>query len=202
MGCNSCYEDFLCKCVPYDSVVTINTSVPDGDYMVRLTDTNGNKFDATAEKVTDGVSFNVHDFPDGFISGPGNEFTLEVFKVDAPGSCTPITIPMVSFVNCIKVNIIGGSVDKSSIGCTLECSPTTSNQSALVTFTDQDEVDIPWAPFLTNYGNNPLIQVYHQVSPGVYQLANVSIQTNYVDNVLDNIVVLNAGPATGYVVIS
>lgn len=202
MGCSTCYEDFLCKCIPYNSNVVINTSVPDGDYTVRLTDSQGNKFDAEATKVAAGLEFSVTGFPDGFFSAQESKFTLEVFRTDVTGSCAPVRIPMVSFVECIGISVVGGSIDKSEIGCTLECAPTVAGQAALVTFTNQSTINIPWAPFLAVYGNNPNIQVYHLVSGSTYQLANVSIQTNYVNGVLDSIVIDNGGSATGYVSIS
>jgi hypothetical protein len=202
MACNNCYEDFLCKCTPYNSAVVINTSIEDGDYIVRLTDSNGNMFDADAVKVEAGLEFNVAAFPEGFFSGQGNQFNLEVFRTDITGKCASVKIPMVSYVDCITISVKGGSIDKSEIGCVLSCMPSAAQQSALVTFEDQETVTIPWAGYLATYGNNPLIQVYHLVSPDVYQLASISIQTNYINGVLDNIVIDNGGSASGYVVIS
>jgi hypothetical protein len=202
MACNNCYEDFLCKCTPYSSAVSINTSVVQGQYFIRLIDVQGNKFDVDADWSAQSLEFQVSDFPDGYFSGAGSQFTLEVYRNDNVGFCAPVKIPLVRYYDCISVSITGGTSDKSTIGCGYDCAPSTSNQSSLVTFTDQTQVTISWAPFLGTYGNNPLIQVFHLVSPGIYQLADVAVQTSFIDGVLDSILIDNGGSATGYVVIS
>lgn len=115
MGCTSCYEDWLCKCLPYDSTITINTNLPVGNYKVVITDHAGNKFQ-TDVSVYDQGSFelNIADFPEGLFSGPGNTVKIEVMAADG---CTPIKIPILSEYDCIEAEIKGGTMDKSNIGC-------------------------------------------------------------------------------------
>lgn len=117
MSCKTCFEDWICKCLPYDSTITINSPLPLGNYVVVVTDHFQNKY-SVAVSIYDQGSFeiNIADFPDGFWSEHGGIKTIEVMESDG---CTPIKIPMMSEYSCLEVTIVGGTMDKSTIGCEL-----------------------------------------------------------------------------------
>lgn len=117
MSCKCCFEDWLCKCTPYDSVLTINTFVPDGEYSVTVTDHSGNKFEAQAIRTGSGaLEINISDFPDGLFTAPGNVVKIEFFNVTAEG-CYSLKLPLVKYYDCIEIETSGGNATKEEIGC-------------------------------------------------------------------------------------
>lgn len=117
MSCKTCFEDWLCKCLPYDSDITINANLAIGNYVVVVTDKFGNKY-STLVAVYDQGSFtlSIADFPEGLFSEFGGKVKIEVMLTDG---CTPIKIPLLSEYDCIEVEIHGGTMDKSTVGCEL-----------------------------------------------------------------------------------
>jgi hypothetical protein len=117
MPCNTCFEDWICKCVPYGSDITIHSPLPLGSYVAVLTDHFGNKY-STDFTVYDIGSFSIStaDFPDGFFSEHCGMKKLEVMQA---GGCTPVKIPILSEYECIDIEVKGGTMDKSTIGCPL-----------------------------------------------------------------------------------
>lgn len=198
MACSECFEDWICKCLPYDSTITVNAVLPVGNYTVVITDKFNNKFSSSIGVYDQGsFELNVADFPEGFFTQYSGEFKMEI----QDGNCRPIKFKMAKEYDCVNFGVVGGTFEKSNIGCDFECVPS-AVQSALIPFEDQASVSIPWGPYLGNYGNNPVVQVYHLTSPGVYQLVDVSIEQIYTDGVLSQVVINNAGIATGYVIVS
>lgn len=117
MSCNTCFDDWLCKCIPYDSILTIHTVVPDGEYTVRVTDSAGSKFDAQATRNGSGaLEINISDFPDGLFTAPGNVVKIEFFESTNEG-CITLKLPLVRYYDCITIETSGGNVNKEEIGC-------------------------------------------------------------------------------------
>lgn len=200
MSCITCFEDYLAKC---PDVINVFAQLPVLAPYENYTWTIRDKFDQiySGSFITDEDGFwqiPVEDLPDGLLTSFSGEFLLQV----QDSSCKPIKFKIAQEYDCISFHIKGGTFVKDTIGCNFECQPNAASQSSLVVFEDASTVTIPWAAYLALFGNNPTIQVYHLISPGVYQLANVAIQTVYVDGVLDSVEINNAGVATGYVVIS
>lgn len=196
MSCSRCFEDWLCKCLAYDSTITVNAILPVGNYTVVFTNHFGQKYSA-AVSVYDQGSFelNVNDFPEGFFYSGDLKMEIQDTR------CKPVNFKMAQEYDCVDISVVGGTHEKNTIGCEFSCVPG-ALQSALIPFTEVATVTIPWATYLANYGNNPVVQVYHETSPDVYQLVDVSIEQIFVDGVLDEININNAGVATGYVIVS
>lgn len=117
MGCQQCFTDWVCKCVPYGSTITVHSPLPLGNYTAVLTDHFDNKY-SVPFTIYDIGSFEINtgDFPDGFFSEHGGVKKLEVLAADG---CTSIKIPMLSEYSCIEIEVKGGTMDKSEIGCPL-----------------------------------------------------------------------------------
>lgn len=199
MGCTTCFEDYIAKCPESISVFAqLPVLAPYENYTWTIRD----KFDHiySGSFITDEDGFwqiDIDDLPDGLLTSYSGQFLLQV----QDSTCKPIKFKIAQEYDCISFHIKGGTFVKDTIGCNFDCQPA-PNQSALVVFEDVASVTIPWAAYLGLFGNNPTIQVYHELSPGVYQLAEVAIQTVYEDGILQSIEIDNAGVATGYVVIS
>lgn len=119
MSCNTCYDDWLCKCTPYDSTLRINSFLPENDsYLVRVTDVHGNIYDAPGTWSGGDIDFNVNDFPDGLFSTPGVIIKIQIL-IDSSDQCSAVRIPMLKFYDCIDVLINGGNAEKSELGCEL-----------------------------------------------------------------------------------
>lgn len=115
MTCD-CFEDWVCKCIPYDSTITINANLPVGNYVAVVTDKFDNKYSVDFSVYDQGsFQLNIADFPEGLFSSIG-AIKIEVMQTDG---CTPIKIPLMTEYNCIEVSVVGGTMDKSSIGCEL-----------------------------------------------------------------------------------
>lgn len=117
MACNTCFNDWICKCVPYNDVITINTNVEAGLYEYKVTDFRGNVYQGIADRTADGkLEIPIVDFPDGFWSEYSGVKKIQIYQY---GSCNPMNIPIAMQVDCIEVEVKGGVNDKSSIGCDL-----------------------------------------------------------------------------------
>lgn len=115
MSCTNCFEDWICKCLPYDSTITINSPLPLGNYVVVVTDKFENKYSVPVS-IYDVGSFeiNIADFPEGLFSEHGGVVRIEVMAADG---CTPVKIPMTGEYDCIEIDVHGGTMGKSQVGC-------------------------------------------------------------------------------------
>jgi hypothetical protein len=115
MSCKSCFQDWLCKCLPYDSEITINANLPVGNYVVVVTDKFDAKYEAAVQVYDQGsFTLNINDFPEGIFSSPGETIKIEIMEADG---CTPIKIPMLAEYDCLEVEIKNGTMEKSNVGC-------------------------------------------------------------------------------------
>jgi hypothetical protein len=197
MNCNCCFSDWVCKC---GTDLLINTRLTPGQtYYWQVIDKFNNVHQGSVTAALDGtITIPADDLPDGFLSAYQGRFKIKILSSPV---CGGISIPLTAQYDCIEVEVKGGNSTKSSIGCETPCSAGTG-ESFMQNFTDEDEITINWAPYLDTIGNNPLIQVYHLIEGNTYQLVDVAIQQVRVNGVLQSIVVNNAGPATGYILIT
>jgi hypothetical protein len=115
MNCKTCFEDWICKCVPYSDVITINTNVEAGLYEYKITDKFGAVYQGIAERTVEGkLEIPIADFPDGFWGEFGGAKTLQIYEY---GGCNPISIPLALMVDCIDIDVRGGNAEKNTIGC-------------------------------------------------------------------------------------
>lgn len=123
MSCNKCYEDFICRCIPYEDVLTINTALPEdaAGYNYRLTDKTGAVYEGETVWHPQSLEIPVVGFPDGFFTEFSGGFKLELFK---DGYCTRVGIPLIKEYDCIEFSVVAGTSQKDSIGCQYpECEP-------------------------------------------------------------------------------
>jgi hypothetical protein len=198
MNCNCCFTDYLAKCNL--SIQVYAQLSPLTDYTWVITDKFGNKYQG--EVTTDSNGFwqiPVDELPSGMLTQYSGEFTLQVQDT----GCKPVKFKVAQEYDCINFTIKGGTYEKDTLGCNFSCTPAAGSQTQLFPFTNDDEITIPWTSgLLSAFGNSPVIQVYHLVSGTTYQLVDVAVQEVFTDGVLTSIIVLNAGPATGYILIS
>lgn len=200
MGCNSCFEDFIAKCNTAINVYAQLPALPLYDsYKWVISDKFDHQYEGSFVVDENGFwEIVVDELPEGLLTQHSGDFKLQVYD----SSCKPVKFKIAQEYDCISFNIKGGTFTKDYIGCNFDCVPTPAGQSAIVPFTDETEVTITWAPYLSLYGNNPVVQTYHESSPGVFQLVNVAIEQIFTDRVLTSININNAGVATGYIVVS
>lgn len=199
MNCNiSCFQDYLAKC---NLAIQVYAQLsPLTDYTWVITDKFGNKYQADFTTDADGFwQIQVSDLPPGMLTQYSGDFTLEVMD----SGCKPIKFKVAQEYDCINFHIKGGNYEKASLGCSFECFPAAGTQTTLVSFTDDDEITIPWTSgLLAAYGNSPVVQVFHLTAPNTYQLVDVEIQHVFTGGVLTSITVSNGGVATGYILLS
>lgn len=196
--CNCCFTDFLAKC-NLEIQVYAQLS-PLTDYRWIITDKFSKKYEGDFTTDADGFwTIPVDELPPGLLTEYSGLFTLEV----QDSGCKPIKFKIAAEYDCIDFRVKGGTYEKNTLGCDFSCSPAVGSQTALFDFVDEDEVTITWtAGLLASFGNSPVIQIYHEVAPDTYQLVSVTVQQVFTGEVLTSIIVTNAGPATGYVLIS
>lgn len=198
MSCSHCFTDYIAKC---ETEITVYAQLtPLSDYTWIITDKFGNKYQGTFTTDADGFwSIPVDELPAGLLTQYSGEFTLEV----QDSGCKPVKFKIAQEYNCIQFTVKGGTYEKDTLGCDFSCSPPVGTQTGLFDFEDEDVVTIEWTSgLLTAYGNSPHVEVYHQTGPNTYQKVDVTIQHVFTDGVLTSVVVTNAGPATGYVLVS
>lgn len=198
MNCNCCFTDYLAKCNL--SLQVYAQLAPLSDYIWVITDKFGNKYQG--EFTTDSNGFweiPVDELPAGLLTQYSGEFTLQVQDT----GCKPVKFKIAQEYDCINFTVKGGTYEKDTLGCNFSCTPAAGSQTQLFPFTDDDEITTEWTSgLLAAFGNSPVIQVYHLVSGSTYQLVDVAIQEVFTDGVLTSIIVNNAGPATGYILIA
>lgn len=197
MNCNCCFVDFIAKC-NLEIQVYAQLS-PLTDYIWVIKDKFGNLYQGEFTTDADGFwAIPVDELPGGLLTQYSGEFTLQV----QDSGCKPAKFKIAQEYDCINFNIKGGTYEKNTLGCSFECSPAVGTQTTLIPFTDDEDITITWTSgLLAAYGNSPQVQVYHLVSPNTYQLVDVTVQHVFTDEVLTSIIVSNAGPATGYILI-
>lgn len=200
MSCETCFPDFIAKC---NEAINVYAQLPAlplySSYRWVITD----KFDKQYEGsfVVDENGFweiDVDALPEGLLTEYSGNFRLQVYD----DSCKPVKFKIAQEYDCIRFSVKGGTFVKDSLGCSFSCTANPAGQSSLYPFEDDSTVSITWAPYLSRYGNTPTIQVYHEVSAGVYQLVDVQVQQVTTEGVLTSIEIDNGGVQTGYVVIS
>lgn len=198
MDCNSCFKDYLAKCNLAIQVYAQLT--PLTDYTWIITDKFGNKYQGEFTTDADGFwQIQVADLPSGMLTQYSGDFLLQV----QDSGCKPVKFKVAQEYDCIDFTIKGGTYEKDTLGCSFECAPAVGAQTTLIDFTDDGEITVTWtAGLLAAYGNSPVVQVYHLTAPNTYQLVDVEVQHVFTDGVLTSIVVNNAGPATGYILLS
>lgn len=195
-SCNCCFTDYLAKC---ETEIVINTTLtPSTTYRLVITDKFDHKYEVTVVAgLTGELTIPVEDLPAGMLTQYSGDFLLQIYD----NSCGPIKFKLLGEYDCLTFNIRGGTFVKNEIGCENVCSGAgTSN--VLIEFTDAATVSIDYSTYMDDFGNNPIVQVYHEITPGVYQLVSVAISQIRDNGILTDIDVDNAGPATGYVLIS
>lgn len=198
MNCNSCFQDYLAKC---NLAIQVYAQLsPLSDYRWIISDKFGNKYQGEFTTDADGFwTIPVDELPSGLLTQYSGEFTLQV----QDAGCKPVKFKVAAEYDCINFHIKGGNYEKDTLGCDFSCTPAVGSQTQLFPFTNDDEITIPWTSgLLTAFGNSPVVQTYHLISGTTYQLADVAIQEVFTDGVLTSIIVSNAGPATGYILIS
>lgn len=195
-SCNCCFTDYLAKC---ETEVIINTTLtPAATYRWVITDKFDNKYQGQViSDATGALTIPVEDLPAGLLTQYSGDFLLQIYD----SSCGPIKFKLLGEYDCVNFSIRGGTFVKNEIGCDNICSGAGSS-NVLIPFTDAATVSIDYSTYMDDLGNNPQIQVYHEITPGVYQLVSVAISQIRANDILTDIEVDNAGPATGYVLIS
>lgn len=198
MNCNCCFQDFIAKCNL--SLQVYAQLAPLTDFTWVIKDKFGNLYQGEFTTNSDGFwVIPVDQLPSGLLTQYSGEFSLQV----QDSGCKPVKFKIAQEYDCINFNIKGGTYEKNTIGCDFSCTPATGSQTQLFPFTNDDEITIDWTSgLLTVFGNSPVIQVYHLISGTTYQLVDVGIQEVFTDGILTSIIVSNAGPATGYILIS
>lgn len=197
MSCSDAFTDYLVQCS--ETIDVFAQLEPLTSYSWVITDKFDHKYSGLFNTDADGFwAIDVDALPPGLLTEYSGVFTLEV----QDEGCKPIKFKIAQEYSEIRFSIKAGTMEKNILGCDFSCIGRTGAQSELVTFEDLLTVELPWTTErATIYGNAPVIQVYHLLSGDTYQLASVSIQQNYVNNVLDSITVNNGGVASGYVLI-
>lgn len=115
MSCIKCFEDWICKCVPYGSAITMNSYLtPLTQYTYVITDKFDNKYSGTA--ITDAfghIEIDTADLPEGMLNEHAGNFKLEIMDE----SCKPINFIMASEYSCVEFSVKGGTLNKDEIGC-------------------------------------------------------------------------------------
>lgn len=196
-SCNCCFTDYLAKC---EEEIIINTTLtPSASYRWVVTDKFDNKYEGEVVAGLRGeLTIPVEDLPAGMLTQYSGEFTMQIYDST---SCGPIKFKLLGEYDCISFDVHGGTFVKNEIGCENECSGAGSS-NVLIPFTDAATVSIDYSAYMDDFGNNPIIQVYHEITPGVFQLVSVAIQQIRANDILTDIEVDNAGIADGYVLIS
>jgi len=198
MDCSTCFTDFIAKCNLELQVYA--QLAPLSDYTWIINDKFGNKYQGTFTSDADGFwTIPVDQLPPGLLTQYSGLFTLEV----QDSGCKPVKFKIAQEYNCIDFTIKGGTYEKNTLGCDFTCSPAVGSQTSMQSFTNVTTVSIPWtAGLVAAFGNSPSIQIYHETSPGIFQLVDVTVEQVFIAGVLQSIEVDNGGVATGYALIS
>jgi len=197
-SCACCFTDFIAKCNLELQVYAQLT--PLSDYRWIITDKFGKKYQGDFTTDADGFwVIPVDQLPAGLLTEFSGQFSLEV----QDSGCKPVKFKIAQEYDCIDFTVKGGTYEKNTLGCDFTCSPAVGTQTSMQSFTNAATVSIPWtAGLAAAFGNSPTIQIYHETSPGIFQLVDVTVEQVFIAGVLQSIEVDNGGLATGYVLIS
>lgn len=198
MSCSEVFRDFLARCPDRIRLHIIVPVLPYAGYSWIITDKFGSQYTGTLLQDDDGYFIDIDDLPAGLLNEYAGTFTLEVLRNDQ--ECKPLPFLIAKYHDKIEFHVEPGNRIKDNLGCEIDCEVAPIGGSVLYPFTDEDTVVIPWtANMITLFGSAPSVQVYHEVTEGVFQLVSVGVQ---MDSPLTQIIITNAGEATGYVIIS
>lgn len=197
-NCACCFEDYIAKCNL--EIQMYLQLAPLTGYRWVITDKFDKKYEGDFTSDANGFwVIPVSDLPSGLLTEYSGLFTIEILD----SGCRPVKFKAAQEFYCAQFTVKGGTYEKDTLGCDFSCTPAAGSQTQLFPFTNDDEITINWTSgLLAAFGNSPVIQVYHLVSGTTYQLVDVAIQEVFTDGVLTSIIVSNAGPATGYILIS
>ena len=200
MSCNNSFYDYISNCTTAIRVNALLT--PATPYQWVITDKFTNEYSGEAITNADGFfDIEISALPDGFFTPFAGEYKLEVFE----DNCRKVDFKIAKFYDEIIFSVSAGTREKDNLGCDFTC--TTSGggpgNSAVFPFTDAATISIAWTEFLRGlYGGTPDVDVYQEVSSGVYQQVNVAVTMVGGPYDLSEIDVDNGGPATGYILVS
>jgi hypothetical protein len=200
MSCNCAFLDYISNC--NDAIKVNALLIPARPYTWVVTDKFGKEY--SGESISDGegfISIAVTSLPDGFLTEFSGEFKLEIYE----DVCRKAEFKMAKMYDSIRFTVGGGTRIKDNLGCDFTCDTGGSSapNSAVFPFDAAANITIPWTNFLKSlYGGTPTVQVYQEISPGVYQLANVAVTMVGGPYDLNEIDIDNGGPASGYVLIN
>lgn len=197
MNCNCCFVDFIAKCNL--EIQMFLQLAPLTDYRWVITDKFDKKYEGDFTSDANGFwVIPVSDLPSGLLTEYSGLFTIEILD----SGCRPVKFKAAQEFYCAQFTVKGGTYEKDTLGCNFTCAAG-SSQTSMVQFTDDATVTILWtAGLLAAFGNSPSVQVYHETSPGVFQLVDVEINQVFSSGVLQSIEIDNGGIATGYALIS
>lgn len=197
MSCETCFTDYICACG--DSVVINTRLTPGVTYFWKVEDKFDKIYAGSVVAESDGrMIIPVSELPAGLFNQYAGSFIL---SFSDSVSCGTISIPLAKNYDCIRLEVRGGTHTKDTIGCDVPCSAGTG-ETVIIPFADAEEINVDWSLYAATMGNNPLVQVYHETAPNTYQLVSVTIEQMRTNNVLTEIIINNAGPATGYILIT
>lgn len=197
------FSDYIVQCT--DELQVNALLAPATQYKWVIVD----KFDneSSGFSTTDGNGFfviSIIDLPEGLLTKYSGEFTLKVFS--ATDDCKQVSFKCAKYYDEICLHVRAGNRVKNNLGCSFECtSPDGGNgNSAVFEISNQSTIHINWSSLLNSfYGSAPLIQVYEETTPGVFNLVTVAVTQNRSGYVLDSIDIDFGGSITsGYVLIS
>lgn len=199
MSCSNAFHDYISNCNTAIRVYALLT--PATAYRWLITDKFGKEYIGEAISDANGfLSIPVSDLPDGLFFPATGSFKLEILD-----GCRKLDFKMASFHDAIEFTVAPGPREKDNLGCDFVCETSGGApvSSAIFPFQAAPTIQIPWTDFLRSlYGGTPIVQVFQETSPGIYQLVNVSVTMVGGPYDLQEIDVDNGGPATGYVLIS
>lgn len=197
MNCNCCFTDYIAKCNL--SLQVYAQLAPLSDYTWIIKDKFGNLYQGEFTTYSNGFwEIPVDELPSGLLTQYSGEFELQVQDT----GCKPVKFKIAQEYDCINFTVKGGTYEKDTLGCNFSCTPAAGSQTSMVTFENDATVSITWtAGLLAVFGNSPSIQVYHEISPEIFQLVDVAVSQVFSAGVLQSIEINNGGVATGYVLI-
>lgn len=196
--CDCCFTDYIAKC--NTELTVYGQLAPLTTYTWVIRDKFSKEYSGEFTTDADGFwAIPVDELPPGLLTEYSGLFTLRVMD----SGCKPVRMKIAQQYDCIDFVVKGGTYEKDNLGCDFSCTPVAGDQNLLYPFEDEDVITIEWTSgLLASFGSSPSIQVYHEVSPNVYQLVDVAVQTVFTDGILTSIVITNSGIATGYILIS
>lgn len=202
MGCTDSFYDQISNC---NTAVRVNALlIPATPYIWVITDKFGKEYSGVSITNANGFfDIPISELPDGFFMPFSGEFKLEIFE--ETNACKAIDFKIAKYFDSIVFSVADGSRVKDNLGCDFACETTGGGpgNSAIFPFTGIATLNITWTELLKSiYGGTPTVQVYLMVSPGVYQLTNVSVTMIGGPYDLSEIDIDFGGMAEGYVLVS